>query len=91
MSTHRSDHWSQAHLIVNDKLTEMLNALRDLGYNPSLHISYDKDEHRLQVDEAILNQHLQIRNLYIEYTEACVERDIAVAEIKQLPKLDLGF
>jgi len=91
MTTYRSDQWSNAHLNVNDILTNLLNALRDLGYNPSLHISYDKAEHHLLLDTEILDKHANIATLYDNYLSACNQRDAAVDEIQKLPKLDLGF
>jgi hypothetical protein len=91
METYRSEDWSSAHFLVNDALTELLNELRDHGYNPSLHISYDREEHRLKVDPVILNKHDDVKYIYLKYLDACNARDAAVEEIQALPKLDLGF
>jgi uncharacterized protein (UPF0297 family) len=91
MTTHRSENWSFAHTAVNDALTELLNVLRDNGYNPSLHISYDRHEHRLMVDPVVLNKHPDVKSIYLRYIDACKLRDEAVEAIQELPKLDLGF
>lgn len=91
MTTYRSEDWSNAHTAVNDALTELLNALRDHGYNPSLHISYDRAEHHLLVDPIVLNKHSNIKQLFLRYLDACALRDAAVQRIQELPKLDLGF
>ncbi|WAH35815.1 hypothetical protein [Alicyclobacillus dauci] len=91
MDTYRSEDWSSAHFMVNDSLSALLNSLRDNGYNPSLHISYDREEHHLKVDPVVLNKHEDVKRIYLKYLEACNARDQAVEEIQQLPKLDLGF
>lgn len=91
MDTHRSEDWSIAHVQVNDALGELLNCMRDNGYNPSLHISYDQEEHHLDVDPVILNKHAHVKDIYRKYLEACQARDEAVEQIQALPKLDLGF
>ena len=91
MTIHRSEDWSKAHMAVNDFLSELLNALRDHNYNPSLHISYDREEHHLVVDPVVLNKHGDIKELYHQYLDACRLRDVALEQIQNLPKLDLGF
>ncbi|QRF24743.1 hypothetical protein FY534_10410 [Alicyclobacillus sp. TC] len=91
MPTHSSEEWTKAHIQVNDNLNRLLGALRDYGYNPNLHISYDREEHHLQVDPAILNKHPDIKMLFLDYLSACRERDAALDKIQQLPKMDLGF
>lgn len=91
METYRSEAWSNAHFLVNEFLTQLLNRVRDNGYNPSLHISYDQEEHQLRLDPIILNKHDDIKQIYLQYVEACNTRDNAVEEIQSLPKLDLGF
>lgn len=91
MDTYRSDAWSNAHFTVNEVLGELLNSLRDNGYNPSLHISYDREEHHLKVDPVVLNKHQDVKRIYLQYLEACNTRDDAVENIQSLPKLDLGF
>ncbi|GLG00039.1 hypothetical protein C7445_10473 [Alicyclobacillus sacchari] len=91
METYRSDSWSNAHFRVKDALAALLNEMRDCGYNPSLHISYDANEHHLLVDPVILHKHPSIKRVYLEYLDACHARDTAVEDIQSLPKLDLGF
>lgn len=91
METHQSEAWSSAHLKVNDLLSLVLNALRDCGYNPSNHITYDKGEHHLVLDPVVLNKHDDIKSLYLDYLDACNERDAAIDVIQALPKLDIGF
>ncbi|MCL6446218.1 MAG: hypothetical protein K6T83_22695 [Alicyclobacillus sp.] len=87
----RSEDWSNAHFAVNEALAELLNKLRDHGYNPSLHIHYDHGGHRLSVDENILAKHADIRETYETYVAACDRRDAAVDRIRSLPKVDLKF
>ncbi|MCL6548233.1 MAG: hypothetical protein K6T30_04910 [Alicyclobacillus sp.] len=91
MTILRSEAWSNAHLMVNELLSKLLNTLRDLGYNPSLHIRYDHDEHRLLVDGDILARHPELQALYHRYCEACDRRDEALRQIQAMPKIDLGF
>lgn len=91
MDTYRSDDWTRAHFMVNEHLGTLLNTLRDHGYNPSLHITYDKQEHHLTLDPVILNKHDDVKKIYLEYLTACNQRDEAVEDIQSLPKLDLGF
>lgn len=91
MDTHRSENWSSAHFDVNDVLGQLLNTLRDHGYNPSHHISYDPQEHHLKVDPVVLNKHDDVKDIYLRYLDACTARDTAVEQIQALPKLDLGF
>jgi hypothetical protein len=86
-----SEEWGKSHFIVNDLLEQLLNELRNLGYNPSFHITYDHAEHHLLLDEALLNKHQQLANKYQEYLTACARRDEAVRTIQALPKIDLGF
>jgi hypothetical protein len=90
-ATHSSEDWSQAHIQVNDQLNHLLRGMRDYGYNPSLHISYDKEEHHLQVDPVVISKHSDLKRIYLEYLDACKARDAAVHRIQSLPKLDLGF
>ncbi|WAH40830.1 hypothetical protein NZD89_21430 [Alicyclobacillus fastidiosus] len=91
METYRSEDWSNAHFLVNDVLGALLQSLRDHGYNPSLHLTYDREEHHLLVDPVILNKHDDVKRIYLEYVDACNTRDDAVERIQSLPKLDLGF
>jgi retron-type reverse transcriptase len=86
-----SEEWTQSHFLVNDLLSELLNEIRNLGYNPSHHVSYDNVEHHLLVDETLLEQHSKLRNIFQKYLDACARRDQAVRNIQALPKLDLGF
>ena len=91
MTIHRTDDWSNAQVAANNYLSELLNAIRDHDYNPSSHISYDPQDHHLVVDQAILDKHEDIQDLYEQYTAACRIRENAVDRIKQLEKLDIGF
>lgn len=91
MEAYRSEDWTRAHFLVNDFLGNLLNSVRDHGYNPSHHISYDNQEHHLTLDPVILNKHDDIKNIYLQYLSACNQRDEAVEGIQTLPKLDLGF
>lgn len=86
-----SEEWSKAHLSANDLLSQLLNQLRDLGYNPGYHISYDKSEQHLVIEDAVLAKHREIQPLYDSYIHACKLRDEAVEKIQQAPKVDLGF
>ncbi|SFU36711.1 hypothetical protein [Alicyclobacillus macrosporangiidus] len=86
-----SEEWSRAHHRVNELLSLLLNTLRDLGYNPSYHISYDHDEHHVRLDDQLLRQHPQLMAVYRDYVAACRERSVAVQRIQELPKMDLGF
>lgn len=91
MTTLRSEEWSEAHLEVTDVLAEMLNQLRDLGYNPSLHLNYDRQEHQLVMDADLRTKHPEIQSVYDRYQSACDRRDEALEHIQAMPKLDLGF
>lgn len=91
MTILKSEEWSQAHQEVSESLSALLNHLRDLGYNPSLHVHYDEDVNRLLVDDTLLAQHERLSAAYQEYRDACDKRDIALQKIQDLPKLDLGF
>ncbi|OFW81144.1 MAG: hypothetical protein A2201_08060 [Alicyclobacillus sp. RIFOXYA1_FULL_53_8] len=91
MTTSPSTQWSDAQLNVNAALASLLNTLRDLGYNPNLHITYDKSEHLLLVHESILAAHQAARDAYGVYVDACERRDEAVAKIQEMPKTQLGF
>jgi hypothetical protein len=86
-----SEEWSHTHFAVNDLLAELLNELRNLGYNPSYHISYNQSEHHIVVDPEALNQHPKLSDLFQAYVEACTKRDDAVEKIQSMPKIDLGF
>lgn len=86
-----SEEWSKAHLTVNDLLSQLLNELRDLGYNPSYHVSYDNTEGHLTIDADLLAKHASLKSLFDKYVEACTSRDEAVEKIQQEPKIDLGF
>jgi hypothetical protein len=86
-----SEQWSKAHLAVNDILNQLLNQLRDLGYNPSYHISYDRKEQHLIIDSVLLEKHGALKQLFDEYVQACIARDTAVEKIQEAPKVDLGF
>jgi len=91
VETLRSEQWSNAHLAVNDRLSDLLNALRDLGYNPSLHLSYDRAEHHLALDATLLAEHPAMQSAFDAYREACKIRDVALDAIQSMPKLDIGF
>jgi hypothetical protein len=86
-----SEEWSKSHMMVTDLLGNLLNEIRDLGYNPSYHVSYDKQEHHLLIDSELLNKHSHLQSSYEAYIAACRQRDEAVQKIQQAPKLDLGF
>jgi hypothetical protein len=86
-----SEEWTKSHFVVNDLLSELLNQIRNLGYNPSYHISYDHTECHLLVDEELLKKHPELAETYQRYLEACARRDEAVRSIQKLPKIDLGF
>ncbi|QSO49091.1 hypothetical protein [Alicyclobacillus mengziensis] len=86
-----SEQWSKSHLVVNELLSQLLNQLRDLGYNPSYHISYDRKEQHLTIDSLLLDKHDSLKQLFDEYVEACNARDAAVEKIQEAPKVDLGF
>lgn len=86
-----SEEWSKAHLAVNDLLSRLLNELRDLGYNPSYHVSYDRSMQHLMIDADLLAKHPSLKQLYADYVSACDARDAAVEKIQQSPKVDLGF
>lgn len=91
MSRSPSEEWSDAQISVNQALASLLNTLRDLGYNPNLHVTYDKAEHLLVVDEEILTNHNEANDAYQSYLAMCNKRDEAVRMIQDLPKTDLGF
>lgn len=86
-----SEEWSKTHLWVNDLLGQLLNQLRDLGYNPSYHISYDRAEQHLMLESDLLDKHLALRETYLQYVDACAARDAAVEKIQLTSKVDLGF
>ncbi|MCL6592782.1 MAG: hypothetical protein K6T31_02290 [Alicyclobacillus sp.] len=86
-----SAEWSQAHQRVNELLSDLLNTLRDLGYNPSYHLSYDHAEHHIRLDHQVLTEHPELSSVYEAYIAACARRNQAVQRIQQLPKRDLGF
>lgn len=89
--TQSSEEWSKAHLTVNDVLNQLLNVLRDLGYNPSYHVSYNHTDQHLTIDETLLTKHPSLQALYKQYVQACQSRDDAVEKIQTSPKVDLGF
>lgn len=91
MTTYESQDWTQAHTAVNEFLSQLLNTIRDAGYNPSHHIAYDRQEHHLELDPVLINKHAEIKRLYHLYLDACLHRDLAVERIQKLPKMDLGF
>ncbi len=84
-----SEEWSNAHITVNALLSEMLNTLRDHGYNPGYHVSYDRMEQHLVIDEKTLQQHPQLIEQYNAYLSACQRRDKALKQIQQSPGLRL--
>jgi hypothetical protein len=87
----KSEEWSQAHEEVSEALSTLLNRIRDLGYNPSLHIHYENDQHRLTLDDSLLKKHPELQPVFDHYLTACDKRDSALAKIQELPKLDIGF
>ncbi|WP_067931915.1 hypothetical protein [Alicyclobacillus kakegawensis] len=91
MSGPISETWSAAHLQVTELLSKLLSTLRDHGYNPSNHISYDRSGNHLVLDTKLLQQHPDLDALYREYLDACARRDKSLKEVQQLPKIDLGF
>jgi hypothetical protein len=91
MTVIRSEEWSNAHLEVNELLSQLLNAMRDCGYNPSQHISYDHEHYHVIVDQDVLDHHPRINQLYGRYLAACKKRDEAMQQIQSLPKVDLGL
>lgn len=91
MTIIRTEEWSDAHFAVNELLSKLLNELRDAGYNPSFHISYDREEHHLLLDKDVLAKHPSIAETYDAYLTACDHRDQAVENIQLQPKLDIGF
>ena len=91
MAIHRSEDWSNAQVAANDYLSELLNTLREHNYDPSLHLSYHREEHHVIIDSAILAKHEDIQELFEQYVDACTIRDHAVARIQNLDKVDIGF
>ena len=91
MTRSPSEEWSDAQISVNHALSSLLNTLRDLGYNPNLHVSYDKSEHVLVVDGELLENHPEAQEAYKTYLATCQQRDEAVERIQAMPKTDLGF
>ena len=91
MAIHRSEDWSNAQVAANDYLAELLNALRDLNYDPNSHISYDRKQHHIVVDSAILKKHEEVEELFEQYVDACTIRENAMTRIQNLEKLDIGF
>lgn len=91
MTIIRTSEWSDAHFAVNDLLNQLLNELRDQGYNPSYHISYDRAEQHLQLEDDILSKHPGIAATYTKYLAACTTRDHTVDQIQGQPKVDIGF
>lgn len=86
-----SEEWSRAHLVVHDLLSQILNQLRDLGYNPGYHITYNRTEQHLMLADDILRKHPELKVLYNSYLKAVEERDEALERVQQAPKVDLGF
>lgn len=86
-----SEEWSDAQVAVNEALAFLLNTLRDLGYNPNLHVTYDKAEHLLLVDDKVLANHPEAKAAYATYVATCERRDDAVEKIQDMPKTNLGF
>lgn len=91
MTIIRSDEWSDAHFAVHDLLNQLMNLLRDKGYNPSYHISYDRAEQHLLLEHSILEKHPDVAKTYEQYLAACSIRDEALEHIQEQPKLDIGF
>lgn len=91
MSNLSSEQWSNAHIAANDLLTELLSQMRDLGYNPSLHISYDRMNHHVVLDEELVSKHETLAQIFNKYLEACNMRTEALTDIQAAPKLDIGF
>lgn len=86
-----SQEWSKSQFAVNDLLSALLNEIRDQGYNPSHHISYDHKESHIVVDKELLTKHASIQECFTKYVEACSQRDAALESIQGLDKVDLGF
>lgn len=91
MTIIRSDEWSDAHFAVHDLLNQLMNLLRDKGYNPSYHISYNRAEQHLLLEQNILDRHPDVAETYGLYLAACALREEALDHIQQQPKLDIGF
>ncbi|QQE80291.1 hypothetical protein [Alicyclobacillus sp. SO9] len=87
----QTEQWSVSHLAVTDLMTQLLGLLRDKGYNPSNHISYDRRNHHLLLDQQVTAGNPDIRSMYNAYLEACRKRDEELEQVKQMPKTDLGF
>jgi hypothetical protein len=86
-----NENWSDAHLAVTNLMTALLNILRDLGYNPSHHISYNQMDQHLVLDESVVKRHAEVESAYEKYLKACEERQLELERVQQLPKLDIGF
>lgn len=86
-----SEAWTNAHFTVNDLVSELLNELRNLGYNPGFHISYDHEEHHIVIDSELMKKHPSLAEKFEHYLDACAKRDQTIEDIQNLPKLDLGF
>lgn len=86
-----SEQWSKAHLAATDLLNELLHVVRDHGYNPSHHISYDGHEHHILMDDELVKNHKAIADAYEKYKEACAKREDELEQVQELPKVDLGF
>jgi hypothetical protein len=89
MSVMRSEQWTDAHLAANEVLAQLLNQLRDLGYNPSQHISYDRETNHVVVESELLNQHPELKPVYDAYVAACERRYQALQAIQAMPKQKL--
>ncbi|GMA49552.1 hypothetical protein GCM10025857_09090 [Alicyclobacillus contaminans] len=86
-----SEEWTKSHFQVNELLSQLLNEIRNLGYNPSHHVSYDNMEHHLLIDQDLLDKYPSLQDIFNKYLSACARRDEAVRNIQSLPKIDLGF
>ncbi|RIV28776.1 hypothetical protein D2Q93_01930 [Alicyclobacillaceae bacterium I2511] len=86
-----SEEWGNAHITVNTLLSEVLNTLRDHGYNPGYHVSYDRMEQHLVIEDKILQQVPRLSEQYSAYLSACQRRDKALTEIQQVPKLRVNL
>lgn len=86
-----NENWSDAHLSVTAHMTALLNVIRDLGYNPSHHISYDRSNQHLLLEEELVQKHDEIKAAYDAYLKACDDRQAELERVQELPKLDIGF
>ncbi len=86
-----NENWTDAHLNVTNHMTALLNVIRDLGYNPSHHISYDRTNQHLVLEDELVQKHREIASAYEAYLKACDDRQAELERVQKLPKLDIGF